>query len=345
MRRFGIFCVVACGLLLIGIGSTPSFFRELSVGGGYGSSAQGDDGAGGIWLEDNGDVLMDGDLTVDGDGTVGGTFDITGNATAGGTLGVTGNTTLGGTVTTSGNITVSKAAATTASITLTNSSGSAVIGTNATNTTIGAPGTADILLLQSTGIRPYRTLYPGTGATTIDLGVTTSPWRNLFLSGDATIGGGDISTTSGMLSLTSDQHVGVMLDSDDNGTDGVFFVGSNGDPGSVFSVSEAGSLAMTGSTAFSTIGTFAADDATPSVAGARFFKPAATGHTDAVAVTALDDGVAGQEVIILGVGTNETWTLTDGSTLANMDGDWVSGASTNIHLVFDGTNWFEIARR
>lgn len=75
---------------------------------------------------------------------------------------------------------------------------------------------------------------------------------------------------------------------------------------------------------------------TPSVITGNIFK---TGGT--TAITALDDGVIGQVVLI--IGAHSTTQLTDGGTL-KLAGNCVLDTDDTIQLVFDGTNWHEISR-
>jgi len=88
--------------------------------------------------------------------------------------------------------------------------------------------------------------------------------------------------------------------------------------------------------------TFAADDTTPSVANSRIcFTQANTGAT---AITQLDDGVAGQEVIICGRSASNATTIADGGNF-KLSAAITLTTDTNIHLVtHDGTTWNEVSR-
>ncbi len=98
-----------------------------------------------------------------------------------------------------------------------------------------------------------------------------------------------------------------------------------------------------GMIAFKDAITFGNDDLTPSVAGGNVFKCATT-HTAAKSLTMFDDGTNGQVIIIIGANPTNKTTITDGGNLL-INGDWVEESEATLTLVFDGTNWYEIARR
>ena len=75
---------------------------------------------------------------------------------------------------------------------------------------------------------------------------------------------------------------------------------------------------------------------TPSVITGNIFKTGGTTN-----ITALDDGVEGQPVTI--IGAHSTTQLTDGGTLL-LAGNCVLDIGDTIDLVFDGTNWHEKSR-
>lgn len=107
--------------------------------------------------------------------------------------------------------------------------------------------------------------------------------------------------------------------------------------------SSAGDLAVTRDplttpSVFGRFATFADADTTPSVSGGNLFKTANTGATT---ITALDNGVNGQEVTIVFGDANTT--LSDASTL-KLSAAITGTADDTITLVFDGTNWFEKSR-
>lgn len=91
------------------------------------------------------------------------------------------------------------------------------------------------------------------------------------------------------------------------------------------------------------IDTFDDDDLTPSVAGRHKFKTA-TGHGAGRNITMFDDGYDGQEIEIISSNPANATTIVDGGNLL-INGNWVDGAEKTLKLLFDGTNWYEIARR
>jgi hypothetical protein len=89
---------------------------------------------------------------------------------------------------------------------------------------------------------------------------------------------------------------------------------------------------------YANVGVFAASDTTPSVAIGNLFRTANSGATT---ITALDDGVQGQKVMILCGDTNTTFS--DAGILRLASG-FICTADDTLTLVFDGTNWLELAR-
>lgn len=90
--------------------------------------------------------------------------------------------------------------------------------------------------------------------------------------------------------------------------------------------------------AVKTISTFTSGDTTPSVANNTWF----VSHTNALTITALDDGEAGQEVIIRSAGAI-TYDVTS-TTLKCGTTDVITAALDVTKWVFDGTNWYCTAR-
>lgn len=88
--------------------------------------------------------------------------------------------------------------------------------------------------------------------------------------------------------------------------------------------------------------TFDDDDLTPSVSGGNVFKTA-TGHGAARDITMFDDGVEGQVIYIISSNPANASTIKDGGDLL-IAGDWVDGAEKTLVLVFDGADWYELAR-
>lgn len=54
--------------------------------------------------------------------------------------------------------------------------------------------------------------------------------------------------------------------------------------------------------------------------------------------------IVGQQLIIIGRHDTGTLQLDDGTGLS-LNGPWIGGADDVIHLIWDGTNWTEVARR
>ena len=81
-----------------------------------------------------------------------------------------------------------------------------------------------------------------------------------------------------------------------------------------------------------------ADDATPSVAGGRVFT---TGGT--TTITDFDDGVTGQEIVIL---AEHAITITDGTNIIlHGSANFVMAASDSLTLIQKSdTKWYEVAR-
>lgn len=88
--------------------------------------------------------------------------------------------------------------------------------------------------------------------------------------------------------------------------------------------------------------TFANGDTTPSVALSRVFK---TNNAAGTTVTALDDGVSGQEVTIIATDANTTLQHAGGGSLRLQGSvNYTMGVDDTIRLVNDGTNWYENGR-
>jgi hypothetical protein len=85
------------------------------------------------------------------------------------------------------------------------------------------------------------------------------------------------------------------------------------------------------------VGTFAANDATPSV---RLYEIYRTANTNPTTITMLDDGFAGQRVTVI---INDAVTTVDfsGTNLKGNGGvDWSPSSGDFMDCVFDGTNWY-----
>ena len=86
-----------------------------------------------------------------------------------------------------------------------------------------------------------------------------------------------------------------------------------------------------------TVHTFAAGDATPSVAGGHVFKTANTGATT---ITMFDDGYTGQKITVIIGDANTTIDFTGTNLEGNAGVDWSPAQNDHLSAVFDGTNWF-----
>ncbi|HAO93425.1 MAG: hypothetical protein A2X93_09165 [Deltaproteobacteria bacterium GWC2_56_8] len=82
---------------------------------------------------------------------------------------------------------------------------------------------------------------------------------------------------------------------------------------------------------------FTSLDATPSVASGSLFKTANAGATT---ITMLDDGVTGQEVLILFNDANTTVDFTGTNLKGNGGTDFTASSGDTMSAVFDGTNWY-----
>ena len=79
------------------------------------------------------------------------------------------------------------------------------------------------------------------------------------------------------------------------------------------------------------------EDATPSVAQHLFWK---TGNTIATTITAFDDGISGQRIVIR-IGDANTTIDFSGTTLKGNGGvDWVPVSNNTMSCISDGTNWY-----
>lgn len=101
------------------------------------------------------------------------------------------------------------------------------------------------------------------------------------------------------------------------------------------------SVSATGVLKTSTITTFAANDTTPTVAAGNIFVIPAT-WTAGNNITAFDNGVAGQQIVV--IGGDPDCTVVNGGSLA-LQGDWVGEAGYTLPLVFDGASWRETTAR
>lgn len=81
---------------------------------------------------------------------------------------------------------------------------------------------------------------------------------------------------------------------------------------------------------------FAANDATPSVSDGKNFK---TANSSSTTITALDDGVDGQEVLIWINDANTTVDFTGTTLKGNAGADWTPANGDFMRCTCQGTNW------
>jgi hypothetical protein len=89
-----------------------------------------------------------------------------------------------------------------------------------------------------------------------------------------------------------------------------------------------------------TITTFTANDTTPTVAAGNLFKVPGT-WTAGNNITAFDNGLAGQEIVI--IGGDSDCIVVDGAYLV-LAGNWTASAGDTLRLTYDGTYWNEECR-
>ncbi len=88
--------------------------------------------------------------------------------------------------------------------------------------------------------------------------------------------------------------------------------------------------------------TFIADNTTPSVSQLSLFD--AGDNVGATAITALDDGIPGQRVVIINTGTTNPITIADSGNF-DLSAAWIPNANDMIELItVDGTLWRELSR-
>ncbi len=201
--------------------------------------------------------------------------------------------------------------------------------------TFGQNVSADGYLTTVGGVRVGGTSDPGTG--------------NLVVAGDATLEGGDLvagtagatrgtvtiyrgagTTTPGILKLVSPNGTTHYFFAEDDGTLKVH----NALPSSNSNGIEIGSQFS------STITTFTADDTSPSVSAGLLFRVPGT-WTAGNNITMFDDGIAGQQIVV--IGGDADCAVVDGLHV-KLAGNWTGAAGKTLSLVFDGMDWFETAR-
>lgn len=113
-------------------------------------------------------------------------------------------------------------------------------------------------------------------------------------------------------------------------------------PGSSPAAPLAGYIALLGTTTFTasngTIPTFADADATPSVRGSNVWISSASDDTT---ITTFDDAMAGQFLFLIFTTAHSIIAESGNIRLAS---SFTSSADDTMTLIFDGTNWYEIAR-
>ena len=92
-----------------------------------------------------------------------------------------------------------------------------------------------------------------------------------------------------------------------------------------------------GASASTLVHSFTSTDATPSVKGRNAFK---TANASATTITALDDGVEGQQVTVLINDANTTIDFTGTTLKGNAGGDWSPGSGDHMVCTKIGSNWY-----
>lgn len=187
------------------------------------------------------------------------------------------------------------------------------------------PGGTNVLRVDSSNIITcYSALIPSASATR-DLGSAANLWRNLYLSGDAQIDGGDVTSAATTFNLLN----ATVTTMNFGGACTTLNVGA-----ALCDFKVAGRIRAT------TVTTFSANDTTPSVAAGNVFVVPGT-WTAGNNITAFDDGGAGQVITI--IGGDSDCVVVDGANL-KIAGNWTAATDATLTLVFNGTNWYEIAR-
>lgn len=189
---------------------------------------------------------------------------------------------------------------------------------------LDASGTVRVQVAAAGGIT-FSNSITGSSDGTRDLGSSGVRWRNLFLSGDATIDGGDITSAATTFNLLNATVTTLNL----GGAVTTMNVGA-----ALCDFKVAGRIRAT------TVTTFTANDTTPSVAAGNVFVVPGT-WTAGNNITAFDDGGAGQVITI--IGGDSDCVVVDGANL-KIAGNWTAAANATLTLINDGTNWYELAR-
>jgi hypothetical protein len=182
-----------------------------------------------------------------------------------------------------------------------------------------------IFYISSAGLPVFSGTPIPSSSNTYDVGSSTYKFRNLFLSGDVTVDGGDVTSAATTFNLLNATVTTLNL----GGAVTTMNVGA-----ALCDFKVAGRIRAT------TVTTFTANDTTPSVAAGNVFIVPAT-WTAGNNITAFDDGGAGQVITI--IGGDSDCVVTDGSAL-KIAGNWTAAADATLTLAFNGTSWYEIAR-
>jgi len=160
----------------------------------------------------------------------------------------------------------------------------------------------------------------GTGSDAVKVGIgTTNPDRHLEINTGSATGGIRITYDDADGSATT--YSDILVDST-----GLLMVDSP--------------LAVTGRFVGATITTFTANDTTPSVVLGNIFKVPDT-WTMGNSITFFDDGSAGQQIVVIG-GDSDCAVVA--GTHLKLASTWTASSGDTLHLVYDGTDWFEIGR-
>lgn len=105
-------------------------------------------------------------------------------------------------------------------------------------------------------------------------------------------------------------------------------------------LSYTGALTVPGRIVGSTITTFTADDTAPSVASGNVFKVPDTWTADHY-IAAFADAAVGQQIVI--IGGDSDCAISPGDHM-KITAQWTASPGDTLHLVYDGTTWYEISR-
>ena len=215
--------------------------------------------------------------------------------------------------------------------------------------------TSDKISFWATTVTPTLTEFfridPDNGIYTYAVPVT--------ISHDLAVNGGDLTSTGNLTInpnsgagktlftggvLASNSGITIDLDDDNDGVN-LFQIRSGADA-TALSVTEGGIVSATSNLTTagvfytSTITTFAANDTTPAVSAGNVFVVPGT-WTAGNNITALDGGVGGQSVVI--IGGDSDCVVVDGAALT-LAGNWTAAADASLRVVYTGAAWIETSR-